>query len=962
MTTQRLPLPAGRRIDRSRPLAFEFEGRSYEGYAGDTVASALAACGVWSLSRSFKLHRLRGPFSFAGEEASTLVQLDDEPNVHADVRGLESGMSIWAQNTVGGLASDRASIIGRFERFLPVGFYYKAFYRPRGVWNLWEKIIRRVAGLGRVDLTWCPEYFDKKHGHCDVAVIGGGAAGMSTALACGARGLDVMLIEREPELGGWLTYARSKNTSLRNPVQELRQRVLESPSVRVMTNSVCTGWFADNWLSIAQSNRLYKIRPKSVVACTGAVSQPAIFRNNDLPGVISSSGVQRLIRLYGVRPGVRAVVLTAGDEGYGAALDLADHGTEVACVVDLRDSPGSGEFVAECLSRGLRVLSGQTVREAWCYPHQPRIGGVLVTDITGPYECADDGESINCDLLCVAVGSAPSGGLLLQAGAEFARGEGEAVPHLASVPAGVFAAGAVAGTDTVDAALLQGTRVGQTVPAEVAGLFLEGEQGRSDAGSWPLFPHPRGHEFVDLDEDVTVREILDAIAEGFGDLELLKRYTTAGMGPSQGRHSAVAISVLTARATGSAIASMGGTTSRPPVYPERFGLLAGRRFQPVRRTPMHGWHLEAGAQMMTAGVWMRPSYYGQPDEREAAITREVISVRRAAGLIDVSTLGGFEIRGPDAVEFLERAYTTAFSRQRTGRTRYALLTDESGVILDDGVAARIGPDHFYVTASTSGADQLYPKLLWYQAQWQLDVDIADVTSAYGAMNIAGPAARDVLCDVATDIDFSSTAFPYLGFATGQLGEADVRVMRIGFVGELGYEIHVPWSQCRQLWRLLIEAGRLRGIRPFGVEAQRVLRLEKGHVIVTQDTDGLTNPYEADLGWAIGRRKRFFVGKRSIEILREHGIKRHLVGYSIPDRSEPVPEEGCLVIRGDEITGRVTSSAWSPVLERAIGLAYVSPDQAEVGTGFTIKAAAGRHTEARVAKLPFYDPGNIRQGM
>ena len=950
MTRERLPPPAGSRIDRSRPVTFEFEGRPYEGYAGDTIASALAANGVWCLSRSFKLHRPRGSFGFAGDEAGSLVQLETEPNVQADTRAIKPGMRVQAQNTVGGLDKDLAALLGRFERFLPVGFYYKAFYKPRGVWNWWEKIIRRTAGLGRVDRSWTPEYFDKAYANCDVAVIGGGAAGLAAAAACGARGLDVLLVEREPELGGWLTYGRLDSED--GALADLRRRVQALPSVRAMTSATCTGWYADNWLAVSRGNRLHKVRAKTVIACTGGTSQPAVFRNNDQPGIVSAAAAQRLIRHYGVRPGLRAVVLTAGDEGYAAALDLADHGADVAAVVDCRVDPASGPMASQAEARGHRILSGHTVREAWRDPQRLQVGGALVTRVTGPGSCAADGESIDCDLLVVAAGVAPAGGLLAQAGAKFRPSGRGAVPRLESLPARAYAAGIVAGASTVEEALAQGEQAGMAAAADLSGssaavsAISAPPPSAESTASWPVFPHPDGHEFVDLDEDVTVREIEDALAEGYEDIELLKRYSTVGMGPSQGRLSAIATATVTAAARETTSAEVGATTNRPPAVPTRFGLFAGRGFQPVRHTPMHGWHVGAGAQMMTAGLWMRPAYYGRPDERPDAIADEVLAVRRGVGVIDVSTLGGFEIRGPDALEFLERAYTPSFRRLRVGRTRYALLTDEQGVVVDDGVAARLGPDHYYVTASTSGAEQLYPLLLWYQAQWQLDVDIADVTPAYGAINIAGPQARRVLEKLGTDIDLSPEACPYLAARTGKLAGVDVRLLRIGFVGELGYEIHPPASQSLGIWEALIDAGREYGIRPFGVEAQRVLRLEKGHVIVTQDTDGLTHPHEVDLGWALGRRKPFFVGKRSIEILRAKGLTRRLVGYTVPDRRATVPDEGHLVVRDGAITGRVTSSAWSPVLDQAIGLAYVAPDQAEIGSAITIKAAGGRTGRGR----------------
>ena len=441
----------------------------------------------------------------------------------------------------------------------------------------------------------------------------------------------------------------------------------------------------------------------------------------------------------------------------------------------------------------------------------------------------------------------------------------------------------------------------------------------------------------------------------------MKRYSTIGMGPSQGRHSALNAARLTAEATGQDIEAVGHTTSRPPFTAEKIGVLAGRGFEPVRLTAMHHRHIEFGARMMPAGLWMRPAYYGAKAERERMIREEALAVRNNVGMIDVSTLGGIEVCGPDAAELLERLYTFAYKKQEVGRSRYVLMTDEAGVIIDDGVACRLHDEHFYVTATTSGVDNVYRSMLWRNAQWRLDVVVTNVTAAFAGVNVAGPRSREVLQRLA-DIDLSRQAFPYLGVRTGDVAGIPARLMRVGFVGELGYEIHVPASQGEALWDALMEAGKPEGIRPFGVEAQRLLRLEKGHIIVSQDTDGLTTPSEADMAWAISRRKPYFVGGRSIAIQDRNGLQRKLVGFAIDDKNAPIPEECHLTLKENEIVGRVTSAAWSDTLKQTIGLAYVHPDQTGIGASFDIKFAGGRIVEGQVAKLPFYDPDGARQEM
>ncbi|MDF2766932.1 MAG: hypothetical protein K0S81_3928, partial [Rhodospirillales bacterium] len=480
---------------------------------------------------------------------------------------------------------------------------------------------------------------------------------------------------------------------------------------------------------------------------------------------------------------------------------------------------------------------------------------------------------------------------------------------------------------------------------------------------WPIFPHPRGRDFVDFDEDLQEKDHVNAMAEGFDHIELLKRYSTVGMGPSQGRHSALPTARIAAKASELPIAEVGVTTARPPVGPEKFAHLAGRSFEPVRLTAMHHRHLEAGAQMMPAGLWLRPAYYGPKNRREQAIAAEAQNVRENVGIIDVSTLGGLEVRGPDAAEFLERIYTFAYRKQPVGRCRYVLMTDMAGVIADDGVAARLAEQHFYVTATTSGVQGVYQSMLWWNAQWRLEVDVTQVTASYAGINIAGPQSRTVLARLVGGVDLSPAALPYMGVREGTVAGIPARIMRVGFVGELGYELHVPASQGEALWDALMQAGRPLGIRPFGVEAQRQLRLEKGHIIVSQDTDGLTTPDEADMEWAIAKSKPFFVGKRSIEIQRAAGVKRKLVGFTLDGAANGrMPKECHLVLRGDEITGRVTSVGFSPVLGKVVGLAFVAADQAAPGSRFDIKIEGGEILQGIVTKPPFYDPENQRQEM
>ena len=969
-STHRLPAPAGLLIDRDTPIEFRFEGRGYRGYAGDTIASALAANGVKVLSRSFKYHRPRGILTMAGQDANTLVQLEHEPNVLADRHPISEGLEVRAQNVFGSLNRDWGALLGVIGRFMPVGFYYRAFFRPSGVFErIWEPIFRKTTGLGTVNLKTPHGYYDKAYGFYDVAVVGGGPAGLSAALVAARAGASVLLVEENPVLGGALGYARfdvegERGARLR---EELVREVAAEPGIEVMTDALCNGWFADNWLPVIHGNRLTKVRAGEVVLAAGALEQPAQFRNNDLPGVMMGSAAQRLIRLYGVRPGARAVVAAGNRFGYEVALDLIEAGVEVAAVVDQRPAPEPDPVMEAVLARGLRVLSGHAVVEAAAAPGKRGVAGAVIDRILGEGQTAGQPERIPCDTIAMSVGFTPTYQLALQAGARLDYDDASAMFSISGLPEHLHLAGSMNGRHDLDAVVADGRRAGWRA-AQGAGLE-PGEMppsvpadGAGVNAPWPIFSHPGGKDFVDFDEDLQVKDILNAAADGYSELELVKRFSTVGMGPSQGRHSALATARLIAKASGRTVAETGVTTARPPFAGEKLGVLAGRSFEPERVTAMHHRHLEAGAQMMTAGLWWRPAYYGPKARREACIREESLAVRENVGLIDVSTLGGLEIRGPDAAEFLNRIYTFAYLKQPLGRARYVLMTDEAGTIIDDGVACRFRDDHFYVTATTSGAERVYLSMLWWNAQWRLEVDISHVTAAYAAVNLAGPKAREVLAKLTDDVDVSAEAFPYMGLREGRVAGIPARLIRIGFVGELGYEVHLPMSQGEALWDAVMDAGREFGIKPFGLEAQRVLRLEKGHIIIGQDTDAMTFPHEVDMAWAIAKKKPFFVGGRSIEQRLRQPMKRKLVGFTIEDSDISAPDESNVVLRGGEVVGFVTSVARSPALGKVIGLAYVHPDDAELGKTIQIKLDSGQVVEATVASPQFYDPDNTRQEM
>ncbi|MFQ5614186.1 MAG: FAD-dependent oxidoreductase [Anaerolineae bacterium] len=970
--TGRLPQHPSHKIDRARRFEFEFNGKTYPAFEGDTVASALWAAGVKVLGRSFKYHRPRGAFAMTSADTNTLVRVGDEPNVRASTRPVQPGMVVRPQNAWPSLNADVMSLTSLGSRFLPVGFYYKTFIRPRALWPVYEKVLRHAAGLGHVTPDAPDTCYDKKYEFADVLVIGGGPAGMSAALHAAGAGAEVLLLEEAPYLGGHLAYERRAADAGR----DLIQQVLAEPRIRVELNTAAFGVYDSLWLgALKDETRLLKIRAGSLVAANGAFEQPLLFQNNDLPGVMLGSAAQRLMHLYAVRPGRRAVVLSANDDGLQVALDLHAAGVELVAVLELRPEPNPA-LVEELAGIGVAVETGRIVTEA---RGSKELLGVMLAEAQERTPPPPEGQGrlaarpgtlqfVPCDLLAVSAGWTPATGLLFQAGAKPVYDEARVEFLPGQLPPKVHAAGRVAGTHSLQVELFEGEMAGLNAARDAGyGPGAPGDLGQKvstlkaaePARTSNLVYIPGGDKksFLSFDEDVSIKDLRDAVAEGYGSMELLKRYSTLSMGPSQGKYESANTMALCAEANGQTIAETGTTTSRPPFSSVPLGALAGRIMEPVKYTPMHAWHLEHGAKMMNAGLWKRPEHYGDPSV-------EVLATRNRLGLIDVSTLGKMLIRGRDVPHLLEMLYTNRWRKLAVGRARYGVMCNDEGIVADDGVVAHLDEDTYYVTATTGGATGVYENIEWnLQSGWDFDLQVYNMTDTYAAMNLTGPHAREMLQPL-TDIDLSNEAFPYMAARRGVVAGVPVIALRIGFTGELGYELHVPAGYALYLWETLLEAGQTYGIAPFGVEAQRIMRLEKGHFIIGQDTDGLTDPFMAHLDWIVKMDKSDFLGKPSLVNIQKQGVAHRLVGYQMLD-PQVVPEEANQIVQpnpdwplGLEIVGRVTSARYSPTLKQSIGLCWLPVERGRPGTEFTVRVRGELHT-GQVVPLPFYDPEGKR---
>jgi sarcosine oxidase subunit alpha len=924
MTNRLAPQP-GEVINRDERFSFTWNGAVFPAFAGDTIVSALAACGVRVFSRSYKYHRPRGILTANYLDPSCTMLVGDEPNVRGAHRLVKRGMDVKAQNAWPSLSFDIKSVNRLMARFMGPGFYYKTFMWPRRWWPWYERILRRFIAGGEISPHSEHGYYDKRYAHPDVLVAGGGPAGMAAAVAAAKAGAQVMLVDEGHQLGGHLRWGDETQLDL---LDRLRSEVLAQPGIEVLTDSVVTGRYDGNWVAVVQRNlpgvveRLIKARANALIVAPGLIERPYVFEGNDLPGVMLSGAVRRLINLYGVRPGSRAVVFTANDDGDQAAADLRRANVGVAAIVDAR--------------RGGAILRAYGRKE---------VRGVELPN----------GVQILCDLLVVAAGwTAP--GLLLNMAGDQPRYEAAAARFFpgGKLPDDVFAAGGLAGDGSIAELIGHAEAVGQAAAA------------RAGCGSRPVVPqlavhnHPplfrgRTHGIVDWCEDVSSEDLCSAVKEGYDSIELVKRYTTSTMGPTQGKLETINTMAIVAEMLGQTMEETGTTVWRPPYAPITLGALAGRRMEPVRVSPMQPWHEAHKATPLIAGQWIRPEHYGNP-------AAEVTNTRTNVGIIDVTPLGKYLLHGPDTVKLLNLLYVNDWSALAPGSAQYGLMCGEDGVVFDDGVTARIAADEYFMTTTSSGAAAVGQWIeSWLQGSgdnWR--VHVAFATDAFASMNVAGPKSRELLRRLTEEVDLDPTAFPYMGARMGRVAGVDgCYLLRLGFTGELSYELHVPASYGLYVWETLIECGRDLGIEPFGIEAQRIMRLEKGHVIIGQDTDGLTQALSLGLKKFIKFGKSDFVGKPELKWQAERSDYPRLIGLWPADPSV-VPPEASQIVKGTTIVGRITSSRMSPTLRRSICLALVSADLSHPGTSLTVRLPDGRQVQAEVApRRIHFDPEGTR---
>ena len=963
MSSQSHRLASGGRIDRSTVLTFTVDGVEHTGHPGDTVASALLANGRVRIGDSIYLGRPRGIYSAGGEEPNALVQIlgeHSEPSVTATVRSLTDGLAA-----------------------------------------------RTLSGLGVLDPEPDAAAYDKKFVHTDVLVIGAGPSGLAAALSAARSGARVIVLDEQPELGGSLLASRTEQVDGKPAMEwvgEAAATLAAIPEVTVLTRTAAFGSYDDNYVLAVEDRsggssatqqagvsrqRVWHIRAAQVVLANGAYERPLVFAGNDVPGVMLAGAVRTYLNRYAVAPGRRFVVATTNDSAYDVVDDIVAAGLEVAAVLDAR--AGLSARATEVAASGVRVLPGTTAHRA-----EGDAGTGLLTRVhvgtLGEGDTVTPAETIDADVLAVSGGWSPLVHLHTQRQGT-THWDADLAAFVPDAPVRNQAvAGASNGTFLLAEGLAEGAAVGSAAataagfPTEAVALSASGsQQAVGETRQLWLVPGAEGEpgewdeHFVDLHRDQTVADVWRATGAGMRSVEHVKRYTSIGTGQDQGKTSGVAAAgVIAAALGGEDIAAIGTSSHRAPYTPVLFAALAGRErgelFDPKRITPIHGWHVEAGAEFEVVGQWLRPWYYPRDGEDlEAAVARECRAARTGVGIMDASTLGKIEVQGPEAGEFLNRIYTNAFMKLPTGSARYGVMCKADGMMFDDGVTLRLADDRYFLTTTTGGAAGVLDWLEeWLQTEWpELDVYCTSVTEQWSTVAVVGPKSREVIAKVAPRLEVSNDAFPFMTFRETELASGiPARICRISFSGELAFEINVPGWYGRSVWEDVFAAGQEFGITPYGTETMHVLRAEKGYPIVGQDTDGTVTPQDAGMEWIVSKQKDF-VGRRSYS--RADNVRadrKHLVGLLPVDRTTRLPEGSQVIEAGPALAdrpipvpmlGHVTSSYHSVALERPFALALIKGGRDRIGE-VLVAPVGDQLVEVEVTSPVLYDPeGTKRDG-
>ena len=945
-------LEAGGRIDRGQRVEFRFDGKSYSGFAGDNLASALLANGVTLFGRSFKYHRPRGLMAAGSEEPNALVSVDRgpgrfTPNLRATNVEIHAGLKAVSQNRWPSLRTDFGAINDRLGMFFPAGFYNKTFMWPRSFWDrLYEPAIRNMAGLGDAPTEEDPDTYASTYAHCDLLIVGAGPAGIDATLEAMGSNKRIVMIDEQDELGG----GALADPALWPWLERSRRALIDAHNVTILTRSTAFGYYHDNFIGAVQRltdhlpddgngprEKLWRIRAGEVVLAQGAIERPLVFDGNDKPGVMLSSAAKVYANRYGVAVGKSVTLMAVHDSGWHDVFALANAGVGIAAIIDMRETVDAA-LIKQAADLDITVKLGHSVI------------GVVGRQVVNAIEvAANDGTgktSIMCDALLMAGGWTPS-------------------VHLWS-----HSKGSLKWRDDLGAYVPDQPKENVRCVGACSGNWDFGAGAVIDALPTPK-DQTRLMAFVDFQNDVTAKDITLAVREGFRSIEHIKRYTTNGMATDQGKTSNLNGLQIASTALGRPVTAIGLTSFRPPYTPQTFGALAGHAkgalFQPTRTTNIDSWAAENGAVFELVAQWRRARYFPKAGEDiHAAVNRECVAVRSSLGIFDASTLGKIEVVGPDAAEFLNRMYTNPWKALEPGRCRYGLLLKEDGFITDDGVSARLAPDRFHLTTTTGGAARVLNMMEDYlQTEWpDLDVWLTSTTEQFAVIALQGPNARKLLEPLVEGIDLSAEAFPHMAIREGTICGIPTRLFRVSFTGELGFEINVPTAYGRALWEQLMAEGAQCDITPYGTEAMHVLRAEKGFIIVGQDTDGTVTPSDAGLSWAVGKKKPDFVGKRSLarpDIIATG--RKQLVGL-LTDDPNVVLEEGAQIVAHPSqpipmtMIGHVTSSYWSETLGRSIALALVAGGHAIMGQTLHIPMPSKTHS-AKISGMVFYDPEGAR---